>query len=178
MAETKTTEEVLQEIERDLRADERIWKRVDRDLATLGGHPRRRTDLIVAGVIGIVVLLAGAFAFGWNLAPSTSGATVAVRSSPMRVTTSGLAEKRLALTARYGTSESAVDPGLWPPAGGGTGSPLTASGLAEKQRAFHAVHGGSESASGAPVMASPPMTRADFDAWRDYIRSRYGTGAN
>jgi hypothetical protein len=165
MVATKSTEDVLREIERDLKADERIWKRVDRDLAALGGPARRRTDLIVAGVVGLLVLLAGAFALGWNLAPSTSGTAVAAVSSPTRFTSSGLAEKRAAFEARYGTSESAMDPGLWPPVGGGSGSAMTQSGLAEKRAAFEARYGTSEAGSAGASGLASLMSRADYDTW-------------
>ena len=79
MVDTRTSDEVLHEIEQDLRRDEDLWKHIHSNLRTLEVPPARgrRRRLIVAGTVASVVALFAAFGLGWQLGPTTTEEIVA-----------------------------------------------------------------------------------------------------
>ncbi len=75
MVETKLPEEILHEIEEDLRQDQDLWKHIHTDLHALGApstRARPRTRWIALGAVASVVALFAAFALGWQVAPGTT----------------------------------------------------------------------------------------------------------
>lgn len=69
MVETRTTEQVLREIEEDLRQDGQHLKTMERDLRSLGVRRPPRISRVIAIVVGALVLVAGSFSLGWYLSP-------------------------------------------------------------------------------------------------------------
>jgi hypothetical protein len=75
MVGTKLPEDILHEIEEDLRQDQDLWKHIHTDLHALGAPPARarpRTRWIALGAVASVVALFAAFALGWQVAPGTT----------------------------------------------------------------------------------------------------------
>jgi len=75
MVETRLPDEILHEIEEDLRQDQDLWKHIHTDLHALGApsaRARPRTRWIVLGAVASVIALFAAFAVGWQTAPGTT----------------------------------------------------------------------------------------------------------
>jgi hypothetical protein len=74
MVEMRTRDEVLREIEEDLRREEALWREIHRDLVGLQGEPptMRPLDRFIATVIVVAAMTVAAFGLGWNLAPSNA----------------------------------------------------------------------------------------------------------
>lgn len=81
MVDTRTPEEVLHEIEKDLRRDEDLWRHIHSNLRALEVPPARgrRRRLIVAGTVASVIALFAAFGLGWQLGPTTTEEVVVTR---------------------------------------------------------------------------------------------------
>ena len=75
MVKTRLPEEILHEIEEDLRQDQDLWKHIHTDLHALevpSARARPRTSWIVLGAVASVIALFAAFALGWQVAPGTT----------------------------------------------------------------------------------------------------------
>jgi hypothetical protein len=81
----RSRDDLLREIDRDLRREEELWREIRRDLEELEGPPTAREPGRIIGVVVVgVLLLVAAFGLGWNLAPTTTGTTTASALERMR----------------------------------------------------------------------------------------------
>jgi hypothetical protein len=104
MVETRLPEEILHEIEEDLRQDQDLWKHIHTDLHALGApsaRARPRTRWIALGAVASVVALFAAFALGWQVAPGTTE-EVAVTRVMTAAPLPGIAEQKYELLAELG----------------------------------------------------------------------------
>jgi hypothetical protein len=67
----RTPEEVLDEIEDDLRRDREIWDRIERDVRSLYPSERKKSTVPWYGILILALALAVvSFGVGWTFAPS------------------------------------------------------------------------------------------------------------
>ena len=104
MVDTRLPEEILHEIEEDLRQDQDLWKHIHTDLHALGAPPARarpRPRWIALGAVASVVALFAAFALGWQVAPGTTE-EVAVTRVMTVAPLPGIAEQKYEALAELG----------------------------------------------------------------------------
>ena len=101
MVDTRLPDQILHEIEEDLRQDQDLWKHIHTDLHALGAPPARarpRPRWIALGAVASVVALFAAFALGWQVAPGTTE-EVAVTRVMTVAPLPGIAEQKYELLA-------------------------------------------------------------------------------
>jgi len=143
MVETRLPEEILHEIEEDLRQDQDLWKHIHTDLHALGApsaRARPRTRWIALGAVASVVALFAAFALGWQVAPGTTE-EVAVTRVMTVAPLPGIAEQKYEALAELGGVPQVAALPLEELRRGGkgtafepVGSPVGAGGIAERFR--------------------------------------------
>jgi hypothetical protein len=153
----------------DTRTPEQVWREIEEDLRRGPGPKRGR---VVALAIGVLCLMVGSFALGWNLAPSPEAqVTPSVSTQRASFTESSLAAKRDGLAVRYGAE---FGPVVAAPATARTpGAPFTSTALASKHAALALRYG----AEFGPVVAavSAPGTGVVAPQGRDGLSVRYGS---
>lgn len=94
MVETHVSDEVLREIEEDLRREEALWGEIHRDLSALKGPTGhiRRLDSAIAAVVVVACMAVAAFGIGWFTGPTEPSGNVAAVQAELIAARSDLAD--------------------------------------------------------------------------------------